>query len=139
MSSHCSLRLHSPLKKVLNKLGDSYQMYVNTYKPHAMAACYGGTGQSPLVDVQTQENNVVPPYEPQEEIDIIEQNEQLKDLTNTVDDLRHHLNATNEECREAISRLEHELNRLTLTLCPSAPPEPIDDLLQQYTETLCTA
>ena len=41
--------------------------------------------------------------------------------------------------REAISRLECELNRLTLSLHPSAPPEPIDDLLQQYTETLCTA
>ena len=72
-------------------------MYVNTYKTHAMATHHGGTGQLPLADAQTQENNIVPPYEPQEEIDIIEQNEQLKDLTNTVDDLQHHLNATNEE------------------------------------------
>ena len=114
-------------------------MYVNTYKTHAMATHHRGTGQLPLEDAQTQENNVVPPYEPQEEMDIIEQNEQLKDLTKTVDDLRHHLNATNEECREAISRIESELNRLTLMLHPSAPPEPIDNLLQQYTETLCTA
>ena len=40
---------------------------------------------------------------------------------------------------EAISCLECERNRLTLTLHPSAPPEPLDKVLQQYTETLCTA
>ena len=40
---------------------------------------------------------------------------------------------------EAISHLECKLNRLTLTLCPSALPEPLDEVLQQYTETLCTA
>ena len=39
---------------------------------------------------------------------------------------------------EAISHLKCELNRLTLTLCPSAPLEPLDEVLQQYTETLCT-
>ena len=40
---------------------------------------------------------------------------------------------------EAISCLECKLNRLTLTLCPSAPLEPLDEVLQQYIETLCTA
>ena len=40
---------------------------------------------------------------------------------------------------EAISCLEGKLNRLTLTLCPSAPLEPLDEVLQQYIETLCTA
>ena len=39
----------------------------------------------------------------------------------------------------AISHLECELNRLTLTLHPSAPPEPLDEFQQQYTETLYTA
>ena len=114
-------------------------MYINTYKTDTMATHHRGTGQLPIEDVQTLENNIVPPYEHQEEIDIIEQNKQLKDLTNTADDLQHHLNATKEDCREAISRLEHELNRLTLAIHLSAPPEPIDDLLQQCTETLCTA
>ena len=28
---------------------------------------------------------------------------------------------------------------LTLTLCPSAPPEHLNEVLHQYTETLCTA
>ena len=40
---------------------------------------------------------------------------------------------------ETISHLEYELNRLTLTLHPSALPEPLDEILQQYTDTLFTA
>ena len=43
-ASH-SLRLHSLLKSVLNKIGDSYQTYCYTYKTHAMATCHGGAGQ----------------------------------------------------------------------------------------------
>ena len=35
----------SPLKTVLNKIGDSYQTYVNTYKTHAMATHLGCAGQ----------------------------------------------------------------------------------------------
>ena len=40
---------------------------------------------------------------------------------------------------EAINHMEHKLQRLSLVLCSSAPPEPLDDVLQQYTETLCSA
>ena len=39
---------------------------------------------------------------------------------------------------EAIHHLECELYRLSLTLQPSAPPEPLDEVLQQYMETLCS-
>ena len=35
--------------------------------------------------------------------------------------------------------IEHELQRLLIALCPSAPPEPLNDVLHQYTETLCSA
>ena len=41
----CSLRLHSPLKTVFGKIGDTYQAYCNTYKTHAMATHRGGLGQ----------------------------------------------------------------------------------------------
>ena len=34
--------------------------------------------------------------------------------------------------------MEHELHRLFLALHSSAPPEPLDDVLQQYTETVCS-
>ena len=142
MSTHHSIRLHSPFKKVLNKLRDSYQTYVNTYKTHTMATHHGGTG-IPLVAANPPhtENDLVPPYDHQEEIDNKEQDEntQLKELTNVVNDIQHQLDATNYEPKETINRIERELCRLTLALCPSAPPEPLYELLQQCTETLCTA
>ena len=40
---------------------------------------------------------------------------------------------------DGISHLEQKLNRLALTLCPSALPEPLEEVLQQSTNTLCTA
>ena len=40
---------------------------------------------------------------------------------------------------EAIHCLEHKLHRLSLTFQPSALPEPLDEVLQQYMETLCSA
>ena len=45
MSALHSLRSHSLPETVLNKLGDSYQTSVNTYKTHAMAIHHGGAGQ----------------------------------------------------------------------------------------------
>ena len=45
MSACCNLRSCSPLKTVLNKLGDSYQTYINPYETHAMATPHGGAGQ----------------------------------------------------------------------------------------------
>ena len=50
--------MHSPLKKVLNKIKDSYQTYVNSYKTHAMATHHGGTGKPSGKDSDPQENNV---------------------------------------------------------------------------------
>ena len=40
---------------------------------------------------------------------------------------------------EATHHLECEFHRLSLTLLPSASPEPLDEVLQQYAETLCSA
>ena len=54
MSAHHNLRMHSPLKKVLNKLGDSYQTYVNTYKTHTMATHHRDTGQPSEIDPNPQ-------------------------------------------------------------------------------------
>ena len=64
---------------------------------------------------------------------------QLKELTNESDHLQHKVEATENLPTEAISHLECELHRLSLVICPSAPSEPLDEVLQQYTETLCTA
>ena len=40
---------------------------------------------------------------------------------------------------EAINHLECELHRLSLMFQSSALPKPLDDVLQQYMETLCSA
>ena len=45
MSAHCNLRLHSPFKTVLNRLGDIYQGYCDTYKTHSITTHHGGSGQ----------------------------------------------------------------------------------------------
>ena len=40
---------------------------------------------------------------------------------------------------EALNCIEHEIQRLSIALHPSALLEPLNDVLQQYTETLCSA
>ena len=38
---------------------------------------------------------------------------------------------------DAISHLEYKLNQSALTLCPPMPAEPIEEVLNKYTNTLC--
>ena len=40
---------------------------------------------------------------------------------------------------EALHHIERELQRVSIALQPSAPPEPLDDVLKQYMDTLCSA
>ena len=63
----------------------------------------------------------------------------LNDLIKALDHLQIKVDATENQPTEAINHLEWDLLRLSLALHPSVPPEPLDDVLQQYTETLCTA
>ena len=72
MSAHCSLRMHSPLKKVLNRLEDSYHTYVNTYKTHTMATHHRGTGQSLEKEPNPQEQDIYVPNDYQEDVDDFE-------------------------------------------------------------------
>ena len=60
-------------------------------------------------------------------------------LTRNLDGLQHRVESAEGQPMEAINHLEHELHRLSLTFWPSALPEPLDEVLQQYTETLCSA
>ena len=68
-----------------------------------------------------------------------ENHTQLRDLTTKVDHLQHKIEVTEGQPTEAINCLECELCRLSLALHPSALPELLDEVLQHYTETLCTA
>ena len=63
----------------------------------------------------------------------------LKALTRNLDDLWHRVETAKGQPMAAINCLECELHRLSLMFQPSAPPEPLDKVLQQYMETLCSA
>ena len=63
----------------------------------------------------------------------------LKTLTPDLDDLHHRVQAGEGQPMEAINCIEHDLHRLSLALHSSGPPEPPEDVLQQYTETFCSA
>ena len=52
MPTHC--QLHSPIKRLLNRL-NSIHSYINYYKTHAMATCFGGVGDTPVENHNTQE------------------------------------------------------------------------------------
>ena len=72
MLAHHSLRTHSPLSKVLNKLGYSYQTYINMYQAHMMATHHGGTGQLLEMDPNPQAQNIDIPNDYQKDIDDFE-------------------------------------------------------------------
>ena len=63
----------------------------------------------------------------------------LKTLTREFNNLWHRVETAESQPTEAINCLECELHRLSLAFCSSALPEPLDEVLQQCTETLCTA
>ena len=63
----------------------------------------------------------------------------LKTLTTEFDNLCHRVETAEGQPTEPINNLEHELHRLSLAFHSSAPPKPLDEVLQQYTETSCTA
>ena len=50
MSACQRLQTCSPIKKILNKIGDSCQTYINYYKTHTMATGYGGIGDTSMIN-----------------------------------------------------------------------------------------
>ena len=63
----------------------------------------------------------------------------LATLTQELNDLNHRVQAGEGQPVEALHGIECKLQRLSIALCPSAPPEPLNDVLQQCMETLCSA
>ena len=87
-----SLRSRSLLKSVLNKIGDSYQTYCNTYKTHAMATCHEDAGLPSDRDPNLPEQGTDIPSNHLEDMDNFENVEHenhttLKALTRNLDDL----------------------------------------------------
>ena len=63
----------------------------------------------------------------------------LATLTQDLDDSYYRIQAGEGQSTVALNHIECKLHRLTIALLPSAQPQPLDDVLQQYTETLCSA
>ena len=62
----------------------------------------------------------------------------LPNLTWELDDLCNRVQAREDQPTGALHHIEQELQRLSIALHPSAPPEPHNDVLQQYMDTLCS-
>ena len=134
----------SPIKKILNKIGDSYQTYINHYKTHAMATHYGGIGKPLENDSDPQNTNADIQDEYQADINdlgntVPDCQAGLRDVTFAIEQLRQTVEANDNDPMDAISHLECKLNQLALTLCLATPSEPIEEVLHQYTNTLCNA
>ena len=56
-----------------------------------------------------------------------------------MDDLHRQVQAGEGQPSEALNHIECQLQRLSISLCPSTPPEPLEDMFKQYTDTLCSA
>ena len=123
------LHSHSPIKRLLNKLENSIQTYINYHKTHTMATHFGRVGDTPMGNPKTQDVDNVSEDESQDE-DLIRQ------LLCKTTCLKQFVEDRDNEPREVIHGLEQRLNDLTLTLC--CPDTPIENVLDRYTKTLCT-
>ena len=93
-----------------------------------MATCFSGTGITPEDDPKTQDVDNVSGDESQDE-------DLIKQLFRETALLKQYVE--DNEPRDAIHNLEQRLDRLTLTLHHSDTP--IENVLDKYMETLCTA
>ena len=123
-------RTRSPIKRLFSKLENSIQTYINYHKTHAMATCFGGVGDTFMENPETQDVDNVSEDESQDE-------DLIKKLLCKTACLKQFVEDRDNEPREAIHDSEQRLNRLTLTL--HHLDTPIENVLDRYTETLCTA
>ena len=61
----------------------------------------------------------------------------IQQLTHEMEHLRQTIEDKDNDPRDAIHQLEQKLNQLTVTLWP--PSEPIQEVLDKYTDTFCNA
>ena len=95
-----------------------------------MATCFGGVGNTPVENPKTQDIDNISEDESQDE-DLIRQ------LLHETANLKQFVEDRDNEPREAIYDLEQRLNELTFTLHHQNTP--IENMLDRYTETFCTA
>ena len=94
-----------------------------------MATHYDGVGDTSMEDPETQDLDNASQDDFQDE-------NIVQNLLCKTECLKQAIEDRDNDPREAIQQLEQRLNRLTLTLCPSS--NPIEQVLDKYTKTLCT-
>ena len=95
-----------------------------------MATHFGGVGNTSMENLEIQDINNVSEDKFQDENIILKLLQKTECLKQVIED-------RDNDPREAINDLEQRLNRLTLTVCCSDTP--IENVLDRYIETLCTA
>ena len=90
MSACQRLQTHSPIKKLLDKLGDSCQTYINFHKTHTMATHYGGIGDTSMNNSESHDMDSDSQDNYQEDINDLENTEPnppagLKHLTDKIE------------------------------------------------------
>ena len=123
------LHTHSSIKRLFSKLENSIQTYINYHKTHAVATHFGGVGDTPMENLETQDVDNVSEDESQDK-------DLIKKLLHETAHLKQFVEDRDNEPREAIHDLEQRLNRLTLAL--GHLDTPIENVLDRCTETLCT-
>ena len=146
MSVCHNLRLCSPLKTVLGRLGDTYQAYCNTYKTHAMATHHRGSGKPLDREVNMTRNNTnfdIPQDFHHEDTDDFENVEhknptKLAAYTRELADLCQKIQAEETQHTVSLHHIEWELQQLSILLNASAPPEPLEEVLNHYMDAICS-
>ena len=139
MSARQRLQTHSPIKKLLTRNRDSYQTYINYYKTHSIATHYGRIGDTSM---SNSEHHDMDANDSQADINDLENMEPthqagLRDLTHEIEQLCQTIKANDNDPMDAISHLECKLNQLAIALCTPMLAEPIGEVLNKYTNTLC--
>ena len=94
-----------------------------------MATCYSGVGDTSMENPETQDLDNAS----QDNF----QDENVQQLIRETECLRQAVEDRDNDPRDALHQLEQKLNQLTLTL--HTPSEPIEAVLDKYTDTLCPA
>ena len=95
-----------------------------------MATHYGGIGDTSMENPETYNMD-------NDSQDNFQEENIVQQLICKTECLRQTVEDSDNDPRDAIHHLEQKLNQLTLTLHP--PSEPIEEVLDKYTDTLCTA
>ena len=94
-----------------------------------MATHYGGVGDTSMENPENKDLD-------NDSQDNFRDENIVQQLICETECLRQDLEDRDNDPRDAIHQLEQRLNQLTLTLC--FPSEPIEEVLDKYTETVCT-